>query len=243
MNSQKKIAAILVDIEGTTSSINFVHEVLFPYAQKNLNQFLSTQHQDPTVSKLIDECLKQERQTELEKIDVTNKIKQASDIFEKWIKEDKKIAVLKELQGLIWEAGYKQQDFYGHLYEDAYNNLKKWFAQEYKIYIYSSGSVWAQKLLFAHTKYGDLNYLFSGNFDTQIGNKKESSSYQQISSNIATPAQEILFLSDNSEELKAAQTAGLNVIKLARPTDDISVDPEFVNVSDFTEIDLENLNF
>ena len=140
-----------------------------------------------------------------------------------WIDEDKKVTPLKSLQGLIWEAGYRQGDFKGHLYPDAAANLKAWKAQGLDLYVYSSGSVYAQKLLFAHTEYGDLTPLFSGYFDTHIGGKKEKQSYDNIAEQLAIPANQLLFLSDIKEELDAAKAAGFETIWLVR---DSTPDPQ-----------------
>ena len=142
------------------------------------------------------------------------------------------------MQGLIWEAGYKKGDFKGHVYLDAVENLKAWKAKGLDLYIYSSGSVYAQKLLFEHTEYGDLTPLFSGYFDTNIGGKKESSSYEKIAAQLAIPSKELLFLSDIKEELVAAKVAGFQTIWLTR--DDVSdLQAEPLQVSSFDFIDLK----
>lgn len=221
--------ALLLDIEGTTSSISFVHEVLFPYAKKELKNFIENNYQNAVVQASIDSALEEEG------LDKDERITKSIALFSKWIDEDKKIKALKDLQGLIWEDGYKKKDFFGHIYEDAYQAIQNW-SKKYKVYIYSSGSIKAQKLIFAHTEYGDLNNFFSGNFDTGIGNKKASESYEKIAFELKLNAQEILFLSDNSEELKAAQKAGFQVIKVARPADKIDSDPEFHNIKSFQEL-------
>ncbi len=133
-----------------------------------------------------------------------------------WIDTDKKVTPLKSLQGLIWAAGYQQGDFNGHIYSDAANNLKKWHAQGLALYVYSSGSVYAQKLLFAHTEFGDLTPLFSGYFDTHIGSKQQVESYQRIAETIGLPSNQLLFLSDIYAELDAAKEAGFATIQLTR---------------------------
>lgn len=120
------------------------------------------------------------------------------------------------MQGLIWRTGYESGAYQGHIYQDAYEELIKWHSAGIPIYIYSSGSITAQKLLFGYTPFGDLNYLFSGNFDTNIGGKKESDSYRKIAYNINLPAQNILFLSDIESELEAAREAGLQTAHLIR---------------------------
>ncbi len=161
------IKAILTDIEGTTSSLSFVKDVLFPYARAHLATYVQ-QHQHEEAVKDILEASQQV-------VGETLALEAAIAQFIEWIDEDKKVTPLKALQGLIWEAGYDQGDFKGHVYDDAVQNLQRWHAQGLSLYVYSSGSVYAQKLLFAHTEVGDLTPLFSGYFDTTVGGKRETS--------------------------------------------------------------------
>jgi enolase-phosphatase E1 len=223
------IKAIVTDIEGTTSSILFVKDVLFPYARANLAGYVRQHTDDPQVKQLLDDVCK-EAGLELS-------IEQIIDQLIQWIDEDKKATPLKSLQGLIWEAGYRQGDFKGHLYADAATKLKAWKAAGLDLYVYSSGSVYAQKLLFGHTEYGDLTPLFSGYFDTHIGGKKEQQSYDNIAGQLAIPANQLLFLSDIKEELDAAKAAGFQTIWLVR---DSAPDPqaEHRQVSSFDQIDI-----
>jgi enolase-phosphatase E1 len=202
------IKAIVTDIEGTTSSILFVKDVLFPYARANLADYVRSHSEDPQVKPLLEDVCK-EIGSELSVEQITAQLIQ-------WIDDDKKVTPLKSLQGMIWEAGYRQGDFKGHLYPDAAANLKAWKDQGLDLYIYSSGSVYAQKLLFAHTEYGDLTPLFSGYFDTHVGGKKEKQSYDNIAGQLAIPAEQLLFLSDIKEELDAAKAAGFETIWLVR---------------------------
>ncbi|MDD5462442.1 MAG: acireductone synthase [Methylococcales bacterium] len=225
------IKAIVTDIEGTTSSLSFVKEVLFPYARTNLADYIHRHAQEPQVKALLDEACQEAGA----KLDAEQLIAQ----FIQWIDEDKKVTPLKSLQGLIWEAGYQQGDFKGHVYSDAADKLKAWKAKGLDLYIYSSGSVHAQKLLFAHTEYGDLTPLFSGHFDTHIGGKKEQESYFKIAEQLGFPAGQIVFLSDIKEELDAAKKAGFKTIWLTR---DSAPDPdaEHRQVSNFNQISLES---
>jgi len=209
------IKAIVTDIEGTTSSILFVKDVLFPYARANLADYVRNHADDPQVKPLLEDVCK-EAGSELSTEQIITHLIQ-------WLDEDKKVTPLKSLQGLIWEAGYRQGDFKGHLYPDAAVNLKAWKTEGLDLYIYSSGSVYAQKLLFAHTEYGDLTPLFSGYFDTHIGGKKEQQSYDNIAGQLAIPANQLLFLSDIKEELDAAKAAGFETIWLTR---DSTPDPQ-----------------
>jgi len=223
------IKAIVTDIEGTTSSILFVKDVLFPYARANLADYVRQHTDDPQVKPLLDDVCKE--------VGLELSIEQIIDQLIQWIDEDKKATPLKSLQGLIWEAGYRQGDFKGHLYADAAAKLKAWKAAGLDLYVYSSGSVYAQKLLFGHTEYGDLTPLFSGYFDTHIGGKREQQSYDNIAAQLALPANQLLFLSDIKEELDAAKAAGFQTIWLVR---DSAPDPqaEHRQVGSFDQIDV-----
>ncbi len=202
------IRAILTDIEGTTSSISFVKDKLFPYSRARMMDFVIRHAEDPDVVKLLDEvralCGK-----ELSTAQVAERLLH-------WIDEDRKSAPLKALQGMIWEEGYRNGDFCGHIYEDAVRKLKEWKAQGIDLYVFSSGSVHAQKLLFGHTEYGDLTPLFSGYFDTRTGAKQEADSYREIARRIGLPPVSILFLSDTLGELDAARSAGFLTCQLVR---------------------------
>jgi enolase-phosphatase E1 len=200
--------AILTDIEGTTSSLSFVKDVLFPYARERMAEFIRQHAQEAAVKKELEEVHR-----------LSGKNLNEPEVIEqliRWIDEDRKITPLKSLQGMIWEDGYKKGDFKGHLYEDAVRHLKKWKQAGIRLYVFSSGSVQAQKLLFAHTEYGDLTPIFSGYFDTTIGNKREADSYRKIAEIIGSPPGDILFLSDIKEELDAARVAGMQVTWLVR---------------------------
>ncbi|MCE7887553.1 MAG: acireductone synthase [Alphaproteobacteria bacterium PRO2] len=201
------IRAIVTDIEGTTSSISFVKDVLFPYARKEMPSFV--RKNEKQVVRLLDEVRIIEKNPELsiDEIIVT---------LQRWIDEDQKITPLKALQGLIWQEGYAVGDFKGHIYDDALEGLQRWHAAGIKLYVYSSGSVPAQKLLFGHTPKGDLTPLFSGYFDTATGPKLDAESYHKIISQIGAPASTILFLSDNPQEIFAAAKAGMKTILVDR---------------------------
>lgn len=223
------IKAIVTDIEGTTSSISFVHDVLFPYARARLREFVHAHADDPQVALQLDEV----RKVSGRQLDLDGVIAQLLE----WIDQDKKVTQLKALQGLIWEQGYRDGDFHGHIYSDAVENLSKWHAQGIALYVYSSGSVYAQKLLFGHTRYGDLTPLFSDYFDTRIGAKTETGSYQHIVEQLNLPAEQILFLSDVPLELDAARVAGLRTCWLVRDAEP-DTSPAHPQVHDFNAIDL-----
>ncbi|MEY3219114.1 MAG: hypothetical protein RIT27_471 [Pseudomonadota bacterium] len=203
------ITAILTDIEGTTSSLSFVKEVLFPYARKHLADFIRNHREMPEVLHWLEETRKEVQQPDLDEQGVI-------EILIQWIDQDKKITPLKALQGLIWEKGYQNNDYQGHLYQDAFECLQKWKQNGLKLYVFSSGSIKAQQLLFAHTAFGDLTPLFSGYFDTTIGAKQQPESYQRIAKEIGITTENILFLSDILGELDAAKTAGMQTTCLVR---------------------------
>jgi enolase-phosphatase E1 len=223
------IKAILTDIEGTTSSISFVKDVLFPYARERMEVFVTDNLENATVRQALDDVDSAVGRL----LNVDQAIAQLVD----WIDEDRKITPLKALQGLIWEAGYDDGDFFGHIYHDAVDHLRRWQASGIDLYVYSSGSVHAQRLLFGHTEYGDLTPLFSNYFDTRIGAKTEADSYRRIQQLIGQPAEEILFLSDTPAELDAARAAGMQTTQLVR---DQAVSPSHHPAAqDFGEIRID----
>jgi enolase-phosphatase E1 len=221
------IKAIVTDIEGTTSSLSFVKDILFPYASINLPDYVRAHANEPQVKAQLD-AVRAEIGVSADDEAVITQLLQ-------WIAEDKKATPLKALQGQIWEQGYADGDFHGHIYKDAYEQLKAWHAQGIKLYVYSSGSVFAQKLLYAHTRHGDLTPLFSGYFDTNIGAKTEIASYQAIANELGNKADEILFLSDIEAELDAARQAGMQTYWLVREGD-INSGASHVQVKDFSAI-------
>ncbi|MGO1068169.1 acireductone synthase [Lysobacter sp. CA199] len=205
------IRAILTDIEGTTSSISFVKDVLFPYARRALPGFVATRGREPGVRKWLDTVALENGGACQDSVIV--------EVLQGWIDEDRKHTALKALQGMIWADGYKSADFTSHMYPDAAPALRQWKDQGLRLYVYSSGSVPAQRLLFGHSDAGDLTELFSGWFDTEVGGKREAASYARIVELIGLPAEEIVFLSDVVEELDAAREAGLETVLLDRIED------------------------
>ncbi len=221
------IHVILTDIEGTTTSIRFVVDVLFPYARSHMAEFIQSRASEEKVREQLDEVVR------LTGID--SNLEAITQQLIEWIDEDKKITPLKALQGMIWKAGYESGDFKGHLYEDVEPNLRKWHDADIQLYVYSSGSVEAQKLIFGYSEAGDLTALFNGYFDTRIGNKRDPEAYQNIVAEIGVKADQILFLSDIEEELDAAKEAGMNTIQLLRDETTPSTKHPFVR--DFNEIE------
>lgn len=193
--------AILTDIEGTTTSLSFVADILFPYARERLPAYVAA-HPAETAPILADVAA-------VEPGDPVATLL-------RWIDEDRKATPLKALQGMIWADGYASGAFTGHVYADAAIALRRWHAQGTRLYVFSSGSVAAQKLLFAHSDAGDLTPVFSGYFDTTSGPKRVANSYAKIAEAIGEPVGAVLFLSDTSEEIAAARAAGMQALLIDR---------------------------
>lgn len=207
------IRVILTDIEGTTSSISFVHDVLFPYSAEHMAEFVREGESDNIE---IREQLDAVAQTSgVARDDIEGLI----GVLDTWIREDRKETPLKTLQGMLWEQGYQQGAFRGHVYEDAAEYLQRWHDRGLRLFVYSSGSVKAQKLIFGFSEAGDLTPFFSGYFDTRIGGKKEPESYSNIINELGVEPRTVLFLSDVEAELQAAESAGMRTVWLIREGD------------------------
>lgn len=204
-----KYSAIITDIEGTTSRISFVTDILFPYAARELPAFIRANTTQPDVAGALAACreLMQQPQASTEQV-ITRLLE--------WIAEDKKVTPLKTLQGMVWQHGYQNGAFTGHLYADAAAQLQLWHKLGIRLYVYSSGSVQAQQLLFQYSDYGNLTPLFSGYFDTRIGAKRDISSYAAILQQLQLPPKQVLFLSDVVTELDAARALGVATVQMIR---------------------------
>ena len=202
---------ILTDIEGTTSSISFVKDVLFPYARKALPGFVHDHGGEPEVRYWLD----------LAAVDAGSICQDDMivELLQGWIDEDRKHPALKALQGLIWAGGYASGDYVAHVYPDAVAALREWKTAGHALFVYSSGSVTAQKLLFGHSSAGDLRPLFTGYFDTAVGGKREAQSYRNVLGALGLAAAEVIFLSDVVDELDAAREAGMQTVLVDRLED------------------------
>lgn len=203
---------ILTDIEGTTSSISFVKDVLFPYARREMPRYVREHADDPKVRRWLE-------QVQLEIGDAGADDDTLVATLIDWIDADRKHTALKALQGMLWKDGYDAGDFRAHVYDDAVASLRRWHAAGKALYVYSSGSVPAQRLLFGHSTAGDLTPLFSGYFDTDVGGKREARSYRNILDQLGAEPADVLFLSDIVEELNAAREAGLATTLVDRRED------------------------
>ncbi|QBM16606.1 enolase-phosphatase E1 [Marinobacter sp. JH2] len=223
------IRVILTDIEGTTSSISFVHDELFPYASKHLPDFVREHHH--TTRAVSEQLAIVAEKSGVDSKDVEGLI----DVLQNWIAEDRKEGSLKALQGMIWEQGYRSGELKGHIYPDAADYLQRWHDRGLRLFVYSSGSVKAQKLIFGHSNEGDFTPFFSGYFDTAVGGKKEAQSYHNILSELGVDPKSVLFLSDVEAELEAAEQAGLKTAWLIRDGD--VLDTDRFAARDFSEVD------
>ncbi|NPB06083.1 MAG: acireductone synthase [Aquificae bacterium] len=220
--------ALLLDIEGTLAPLSFVKEVMFPYSRERLGAFLREHWDEPFLKEIVKEA------EEISGRELKTP-EEAERLFSEWIDRDLKLAPLKELQGHLWEEGFKTGALVAPVYEDACRKLKEWKEKGLKLFVYSSGSVKAQKLFFSHSDCGDLTPLFDGFFDTRVGSKKESSSYEKIARLTGFKPEEILFISDNPEELEAARKAGLKVLQSVR--EGVTPDGRFSQIRSFEEIE------
>jgi len=204
------IRAILLDIEGATTPIAFVHEVLFPYARDHAKEFLASNADAEDIARLREEHA----------ADVNNGEQPPEELaaYVEWlIARDRKSTGLKSLQGKIWRQGYLDGTLKSQVYEDVAPAFARWRARGLSINIFSSGSVLAQQLLFAHTDAGDLTKFIDQYFDTNIGKKGEAASYRKIADALNRSPSEVMFIADVVTELEAAHEAGMQVLLSIRP--------------------------
>lgn len=240
---------ILLDIEGTTSSVSFVYDVMFPYVRKHLTFEVFANWMEPAYGDAfdaiardaghasLDDWLKQRRLTR------DNPLRAAELVCQEVMRlmdADVKSTGLKHLQGLIWESGFESGELKAHVYDDVPPALAAWNATGKDVRIYSSGSVQAQKLFFGHSIAGNLLPHFRGHYDTTTGPKREAESYRKIASDFGMPPQDILFLSDVVAELDAAQAAGMRTVLVVRPGNAPTAATEMPHqhVENFAQLDL-----
>jgi len=242
------IRGVLLDIEGTTTPIAFVHEVLFSYARSQVWRFL-TEHFDSAevladLQQLREEHaldVKQNLQPPALKEEPREAEIDSLAAYASWlIDRDRKASGLKSLQGKIWQQGYSDGTLKAELFADVRPALEGWRRAGLKISIFSSGSSLAQKLLFAHTAAGDLSGLIDNYFDTAVGSKTEAASYHRIASALRLPAQDVLFISDVVAELDAAGAAGMRTLLCVRPGNQPQPSAErHRKIRDFDEIQIQ----
>lgn len=221
---------VLTDIEGTTTSVDFVFEILFPYFRENRRQLLELTAV-PAVRQILDETLHLAAE---EGIQISTD-QAAIELLNTWSLEDRKIAPLKDAQGILWDKGYRTGVLKGHVYPDVAPVLESWSKQGIQMGVFSSGSVPAQKLIFGYSVAGDLTPFFSNYYDTKTGGKREEQTYFLIAEDLQLDPSEILFLSDIKEELEAAAKAGFQTCQLVREK---TVQAWPTHVADFSQISL-----
>ncbi|KAK6934248.1 Class II aldolase/adducin N-terminal [Dillenia turbinata] len=240
---------IVLDIEGTTTPISFVADVLFPYARDNVGKHLSATYQTAETQDDI-RLLRAQVQEDLEQgvvgaLPIPFPDEGKEEVIaalvanvEAMIRADRKITSLKQLQGHIWRTGFRNNELEGVVFVDVPEALEKWHALGIKVYIYSSGSRLAQRLIFGNTNYGDLRKYLSGFFDTAVGNKRETRSYVEISESVGVDnPSDILFVTDIYQEALAAKSAGLEAIISIRPGNGpLPENHGFKTVKSFSEI-------
>ncbi|MFT7815702.1 enolase-phosphatase E1 [Arapaima gigas] len=224
------VSVVLLDIEGTTTPITFVKDVLFPYIREHLEEHLSAHWEEDEckqdvqlLKKQAEEDARQHRACRVHSVDQTvhtdeeKAIREVVDNVLWQMAADRKTTALKQLQGHMWRTAYMSGKIKGELYQDVVPAIRRWRRQGLKVYIYSSGSVEAQRLLFGYSVEGDVLDLFDGHFDTNMGLKVESKSYRRIADRIGCSPEDIMFLTDVTREAKAAEEAGVNVAVVVRP--------------------------
>jgi len=229
--------AVLLDIEGTVTPISFVHEILFPYAREHVNNYLSQHLQQPEVQADIQK-LREEQVNDAEELrqPPIDSIDTAVTYVNRLIDLDRKSPALKSLQGKIWKAGYEDGSLKSPVYPDLVEAFERWRDVGITINIFSSGSVLAQQLLFAHTDAGDLSRYIDQYFDTSVGKKIDPQSYLAIAANLAFDPTQILFVSDVVAELDAAKAAGIQTRLCIRPGNPPQPASQYQSIASFADI-------
>jgi enolase-phosphatase E1 len=229
---------ILLDIEGTVSPLAFVHDVMFPYARANVAAFIAANLEETTVWQALDQMARDAGHPAF--AEWCPSLDDATDFVVREVHRlmdaDAKVTGLKLLQGLIWEQGFRAGDLRSTIFDDVPGALLAWSAFGFDVRIYSSGSVHAQTLFFAHTEAGNLTDYFSGFYDTTIGSKREAASYTSIAADADVAPADILFISDVVEELDAARSAGLHTALALRPGNKPAPATDHPTITTFAEI-------
>lgn len=219
-----RVDALLFDIEGTLSSQSFVASNLWAYSRRRMAEFVAAHGAEPEVRRIVAD---------------TRALAQPGEdpvaALIRWIDEDRKIAPLKTIQGLIWEEGYADGTLRGHIFPDALAALRAWHEAGIPLHVFSSGSVQCQVGFFRRVPEGDLRHLFGRHFDLGVGAKVEAKSYRRIAAALGLAPERLRFFSDNPRELAAARDAGLPVVQVIR--EDTSPDPRFPGIASFAGFD------
>lgn len=241
------VAGILLDIEGTTSSISFVYDQMFPFVRAHLDQFLNDHWNEegpdpvllPTIELLAKDHGKESVAGWFGNYDSAKQKELVSQFVIEQMDNDIKATGLKSLQGKIWKSGFESGQLKAHLYDDVSPAITAWTSGGIDVRIYSSGSVEAQLLFFGNSVAGNLLPMFGGHYDTQIGSKKESNSYKQIAEEFGLAPENLLFVSDVAQELDAAAQAGFQTILSIRPGNaEVPNQDDYCSIHSFAEIRL-----
>lgn len=230
------IRAVLLDVEGTTTPISFVFDVLFPYASRNVGRYLAEHYTDLKLQAVLQELRGKRNDDRWTDQSVSSEPETLAAYARHLMSKDSKFSALKALQGQIWQEGYANGDLKGQVFDDVPVALRRWHEEGRRIFIYSSGSVLAQQLIFRHTNHGDLTPLLDGYFDTAVGPKAESNSYSKIAGAVGVEPSQILFISDAVKELDAAHAAGMHVRLSIRPGNPAPAGNEYDSIRNFDEI-------
>jgi enolase-phosphatase E1 len=227
-----RASVVLLDIEGTLGSIAFVRDVLFPYADARMDEFVALHGSEPEVRVALDLAAGEAGVA-------THDIRGILDALHRWSAEDVKTTPLKTLQGMIWRDGFESEAVVGHLYSDAVDAMQRYRESGVLLAVYSSGSIAAQRLMFGHSVAGNLLSLFVGFYDTTSGSKVDAASYTLISKALGFVPASIAFFSDNPRELDAARDAGMQTLQVARPEDGTEPAPRHFYVTTLDDVDVK----
>ena len=238
------IQVVLLDIEGTTTPIEYVYKTLFPYARSRSREFLLNHYETAEVADIISMLSAQQEADDAAGLNPpywqfgTPGDEAGSAVaYVHWLMDrDRKVTALKILQGRIWREGYENRRLTGEVYPDVLRAFTRWREAGVRIAIFSSGSVEAQQLLFANSIAGDLTEYIEAYFDTTTGPKREASSYERIAAELGIEAEKILFVSDVAEELDAADIAGMYAALSVRPGMESPVNPDYPIARDFDSL-------
>ncbi|MFC8434927.1 acireductone synthase [Streptomyces sp. NPDC057253] len=211
MSLRHEVDAVVLDIEGTTSATGFVVDVLYPYSRARFAELLTERAEEPEVARAVAQVREEIGEPDADAARVEKALNS-------WLDEDRKATPLKTLQGLVWSEGFARGELVSHFYDDVVPRVRAWHASGVRLYVYSSGSVAAQRAWFTNSPEGDLTSLLSGLYDTEnAGPKQEAESYRRIASATGIAADRLLFLSDRPGELDAAREAGWHTVGIRRP--------------------------
>lgn len=218
------LIAVVTSVEGTTTPLSFIRDVLFPFARERLPGFVAAHADDRAVRAQL---------AEVRRLVPGQPVLQT---LLHWMDQDAKITPLKALQGMIWREGYGEGGLVGAVYPDVPPALRRWAASGLRLYCFSHGSTEAQRLIFGHSAAGDLSGLFAGFFDTRVGSKREPDSFSRLAIGMGLPPAEILYLADIEAELDAAATAGMRTCQVVRPGNATPASDQHPTAPDFAGV-------